>query len=225
MVDYGATGEIPQGATGEMPQRDVAALVADYHQVLYRYAYRLTGCASDAEDLTQQTFLVAQQKLSQLRQAESARAWLFTILRNCYLKGFRRQLPTSATTLDFCVDDIAEPIVEDEIDREQLQAALDTLPDDFKLVLMLFYFEERPYQEIATLLEIPLGTVMSRLSRAKAHLRKALTARATPVDVASKPDNSTLSVATSFAESTFAETKNFSEAKKPSAERPVVVRR
>ena len=178
------------GAPSEMPHLDVAQLVGDYHQVLYRYAYRLTGSGPDAEDLTQQTFLVAQQKLAQLRQAESARSWLFTILRNCYLKGFRRQLPIAAASLDLTIDDIPEPAADAEIDREQLQAGLDSLSDDFKLVLMLFYFEERPYQEIAQLLEIPVGTVMSRLSRAKAHLRKSLLARESDENPSSqnKPD-------------------------------------
>ena len=70
-------------------------LVADHHQELYRYAYRLSGSVSDAEDLTQQAFLIAQQKLGQVRDAGSVRGWLFTVLRNCYLKarGKRLALP------------------------------------------------------------------------------------------------------------------------------------
>lgn len=208
-------------ANGELPRMDVAQLVGDYHPVLYRYAYRLTGAVADAEDLTQQTFLVAQQKLGQLRQVESVRSWLFTILRNCYLKGFRRQLPMSPAGLDLCIDEIPEPDGEAEIDRQQLQAALDTLPDDFKLVLLLFYFEEQSYQEIAEQLEIPIGTVMSRLSRGKSHLRKALLARQNPA----VPALSSLAAA-KFVEPTFPEISTPApDLKKPNVERPVVVRR
>ena len=67
----------------------IARLVVDHHADVYRYAYRLAGSSVDAEDLTQQTFLAAQLKLAQLRSSDTARAWLFTILRNCYLKSRR----------------------------------------------------------------------------------------------------------------------------------------
>ena len=146
----------------------IARLVVDHHADVYRYAYRLCGSTTDAEDLTQQTFLAAQVKLTQLRASESARAWLFAILRNCYLKSRRRaQLP--ATSVELNVNEIpARTATDSAIDRERLQAALDALPDDYKLVLLLYYFEEYSYRDIATRLDIPLGTVMSRLSRARA---------------------------------------------------------
>src|SRR5690606_34165254 len=77
-----AGGREEPGGTGLA----LAQLVAEHHQSLYRYAYRLSGSAADAEDLVQQVFLVAHQKLDQIRDAQSVRAWLFTVLRNCYLK-------------------------------------------------------------------------------------------------------------------------------------------
>lgn len=157
-----------------LPTLDLSQLVLDHHEVLYRYAYRLTGSVPDAEDLTQQVFLVAQQKHTQLRDVGSARCWLFTILRNCYLKGFRRRIPIPATNLEFDMESIPQEVLEREIDGERLQLALDELPEQFKMVVLLFYFEERPYREIAELLEVPIGTVMSRLSRAKTHLRQRL---------------------------------------------------
>ena len=153
---------------------DIAALVLEHHVSVYRYAYRLTGTAVDAEDLTQQTFLVAHQKITQLRATENARQWLYTILRNSYLKGFRRRIPLPAASLALDIESIAEKAPQSAVDQERLQAALNELPERFKVVVMLFYFEERPYREIAELLEVPLGTVMSRLSRAKAHLRQRL---------------------------------------------------
>ena len=155
---------------------DVGRLVADHHQALYRYAFRLAGSAVDAEDLTQQAFLIAQQKLDQLRNAQCARGWLFTVLRNCYLKTRRRRLPIPAASLELDVNSIPEDAVEHQVDSQRLQAAIDSLDDDFKTTLLMFYFEHRSYREIAEALEIPLGTVMSRLSRAKGRLRQQLLA-------------------------------------------------
>ncbi len=80
---------------------DVAQLVADHHEVLFRYAYRLTGSIPDAEDLTQQVFLVAQQKSDQVRNLDCVRSWLFTVLRNCYLKSHRQRLPQPMACAEF----------------------------------------------------------------------------------------------------------------------------
>jgi len=162
MVDDGAKTEI-------------AALVGEHHASVYRYAFRLTGSVPDAEDLTQQVFLTAQQKFAQLRNEESARSWLFAILRNCFFKSCQKRVPQAA--IDACVDleDIAVPAVEKEvIDQEQLQKAIQELSPLNRLVLAMFYYEDLSYRQIADRLEIPIGTVMSRLARAKAHLRARL---------------------------------------------------
>jgi RNA polymerase sigma-70 factor (ECF subfamily) len=153
---------------------DVDQLVVDHHQALYRYAFRLTGSVADAEDLTQQVFLVAQQKLEQVRDAQCVRGWLFAILRNAYLKTRRQRLPLPAASAELDINTVPDDDVEEAIDGEQLQAAIDSLNDEFKITVLLFYFEHRSYREIAQLLEIPIGTVMSRLSRAKAQLRDRL---------------------------------------------------
>lgn len=154
---------------------DVAQLVAEHHQAVYRYAYRLTGSVADAEDLTQQVFLIAQQKLSQLRDLERAQSWLLAIGRNSFLKACQRRRPIPAADLDLDVDTVpAETPHEGEIDREQLQEALSQLPAPFRVVLVMFYFEECSYRQIAEDLDLPIGTVMSRLARAKRHLRSRL---------------------------------------------------
>ena len=154
---------------------DVAQLVAEFHQAVYRYAFRLTGSVPDAEDLTQQAFLTAQEKLGQLRRAESAQGWLFAILRNCFLKARQRRRPTAATNLRLDIDTVpAEMPREAEIDRDRLQEAIDQLPAPFRVVLVMFYFEECSYRQIAEQLDLPIGTVMSRLSRAKRYLRLRL---------------------------------------------------
>jgi RNA polymerase sigma-70 factor (ECF subfamily) len=154
---------------------DLVGLVVAHHAPLYRYAYRLSGCAAEAEDLTQQTFLIAQRKLHQVRDPGRAAAWLFAVLRSCFLKSLRRQRPASAASANVALEEFSGPTPEtDEIDREQLANALTELPAEFRVVLLMFYFEELSYQEIAEQLEVPIGTVMSRLSRAKGHLRKRL---------------------------------------------------
>lgn len=156
---------------------DLAELVEAYHADLYRYALRLSGSVADAEDLTQQAYLQAHGRLDQLRDPEAARAWLMAILRNCYLRQQRR--PSEAVTIEpslDCFPDPADKGSDDEIDQEALTAALAELPEEFRVVLLLYYFEGFSYRRIAEELGLPPGTVMSRLSRAKSHLRRRLAA-------------------------------------------------
>jgi RNA polymerase sigma-70 factor (ECF subfamily) len=154
---------------------DVAMLVAEHHEAVYRYAYRLCGSAADAEDLAQTTFLAAQQKLDQLRDPQRAKSWLLAVVRNAFLKNKRRHAPTAAVDLQLDVATIADELPDDEpFDSERLQQALDELPDEFKIAVTMFYFEQRSYKEIAQELDVPAGTVMSRLSRAKSHLRRRM---------------------------------------------------
>jgi RNA polymerase sigma-70 factor (ECF subfamily) len=154
---------------------EIAQLVDEHHAVLYRYAYRLTGSVHDAEDLTQQAFLAAHQKLDQLRDRQRASSWLCSILRNAWLKALQRRHATPASTLELDLQNIVQtPDESTPIDRELLQRALDDLPAEFKVVLLMFYFEGLSYRAIAEQLAVPLGTVMSRLARGKAHLRRRL---------------------------------------------------
>lgn len=165
-------GDDPSSAEGGLPS--LAELIETFHAPLYRYAFRLTGQTADAEDLTQQAFLVAQRKRHQIREAERAGAWLFAVLRSCYLKSKRKNSPT--TLGDGSMEDFeaVESSALHVLDREKLQAALLDLPDEFRVVVLMFYFEELSYKEIAEQVGIPIGTVMSRLSRAKNHLRSRL---------------------------------------------------
>src|SRR5262245_38569751 len=160
---------------------DLAALAVAHHAAVYRYAHRLCGCPIEAEDLTRQTFLIAQRKLHQLREGDRACGWLLAVVRSCFLKSIRKSRPMPLANVELVIDeDSATTRQFDEIDREQLSAALAELPDEFRIVVLMFYFEELSYQEIAKELEIPIGTVMSRLSRAKSHLRRRL-APSTPI--------------------------------------------
>lgn len=158
-------------------------LVAEHHAAVYRYAYRLCGSAADAEDITQQTFLIAQQKLDQVRESDRVGHWLLVVARNAFLKSCRRKVPMPAGGLEIDINSVPDRATADSaqaetdiepIGPEQLQAAIDELPDEFRIPLLMFYFEESSYREIAEQLDLPPGTVMSRLSRAKSHLRRRL---------------------------------------------------
>jgi RNA polymerase sigma-70 factor (ECF subfamily) len=160
------------GATGS---RHVASLVEQHYESLYRYAYRLSGVQADAEDLTQEAFCKAQAQLSTLRDPERAKPWLFSILRNAYLHRARTDRSHRQISLDAIGDVPADPPLEvPEIGPEQLQLALNELPEGFRTPVILFYFEDMSYRDIAEQMDLPIGTVMSRLARAKTHLRDRL---------------------------------------------------
>jgi RNA polymerase sigma-70 factor (ECF subfamily) len=156
-------------------RRNVQRLVEEHYESLYRYAYRLSGQSAEAEDLTQEAFCKAQLCLAQLRDPARARAWLFRIVRNVYLHKLRAERQHPCLSLDD-LSDIPEPAPGPlpAIDPEQLQEALDDLPEPFRTPVILFYFDEFSYKDIALHMELPIGTVMSRLARAKAYLRARL---------------------------------------------------
>jgi len=155
--------------------RTVQRLVDEHYAALYRYAYRLAGSQSDAEDLTQEAFCQAQLKLGQLRDRTRAKAWLFSILRNAYLHRVRASKNQPTTSLEL-VGDVPERLPESlpEVDPDQLQKVLNELPEVFRTPIILYYFEEFSYRDIAEQMDLPIGTVMSRLARAKSHLRARL---------------------------------------------------
>ncbi|MEZ6141729.1 MAG: RNA polymerase sigma factor [Zavarzinella sp.] len=157
-------------------------IVEDYYAQLYRYAYRLSGTQADAEDLTQETFCKAHLQWGKLRETTKVRSWLYTILRNVYLHKLRSAKIRKEVTLESfgttgsgelpaTMPDIPEEL---EVSPEKLQAALNELPEEFRTPVILFYFEEMTYRDIAEQMELPIGTVMSRLARAKTHLKARL---------------------------------------------------
>jgi RNA polymerase sigma-70 factor (ECF subfamily) len=157
-------------------------LVRDYYEALYRFAYRLSGSANDASDLVQETYRVAFESIHQLQKVDSARSWLFTILVNLYRQQRRRgalvqYCPPEALTERA---DVREPLETEEdwepqaIDPQQLHQAIQELDEDFRIPLLLHYMERFKYREIAEQLGIPIGTVMSRINRAKEQLRRLL---------------------------------------------------
>ena len=158
---------------------EISQLVDQHYEPVFRFAYRLSGTSHEAEDISQQAFLDAQRKLDTLRDPDKVRAWLFMIVRNLY----RRRIRDRVTRGEFALEVLADPIdqkqdsdkrVEQALDSESLQQVLNELPEEFRSVLLLFYFRELSYREIAEQLDVPIGTVMSRLSRGKKQLRERI---------------------------------------------------
>ena len=157
---------------------------SEYLDGLYGYAMVLSRNRTEAEDLVQETCLRALRAIGRLRADGSVKSWLFTILRNIWLNQVR-QRRTAPDLLELDADDnganepadtAQDPLTEyvNRIEREQVRAAIQKLPLEFREIILLREYEELSYQEIAALLDCPPGTVMSRLARARSKLRDSL---------------------------------------------------
>ena len=155
-------------------RRWVREWVEAFYLPMYRYAYFLSGSHNDAEDLTQEAFCKAQMSWKQLRQPDHPRPWLFAILRNCFLRQRRDEQSARQVPLDEALAQSVEDSSPLESSVAELQAALNELPEAYRTPIVLFYFDDFTYRDIADHMEIPIGTVMSRLARAKAYLRTRL---------------------------------------------------
>jgi len=152
-------------------------LVDAHYASLYRFALSLARNSPDASDLVQQTFFIWATKGHALRDVAKVKAWLFTTLYREFLRGRRRS--GRATSLDDHPTLKNEVAAEDvdrvaRLDAETVLTSLQSVDEIFRVPLTLFYLEDLSYQEIATTLDVPIGTVMSRLSRGKSQLRAAL---------------------------------------------------
>jgi len=146
---------------------------------LFGMAYRLTGNAHDAEDLVQETMLRAYRAFDRYRPGTNARAWLFTILHRLRTDALRRK-GRRPETVELVDDGPPVPPVHEESltsGREDIVRALEGLPESFRAAVVLRDVEEFSYAEIAKILEIPVGTVMSRIHRGRALLRQTLSGR------------------------------------------------
>lgn len=145
---------------------------------LYRTAKRLTRNETDAEDLVQETFMQAWKSFENYEIGTNCRAWLYKILFNKY-DHHRRRLYTQSKYLQesdefvFDLTPATEPVPEHLTDREVI-AALDKLPEHYRSVVLLADVHEFDYKEVSTILGIPMGTVMSRLNRARTQLKRSL---------------------------------------------------
>lgn len=161
---------------------DLEALVEEHYQPLYRFAYSLTGSEADAGDLTQQTFYIWQTKGHQLRETSKVKSWLFTTMHREYLNSKRRFTRFPHCDLEQAQGELppAPTLSPDGLDAKTVVAALARVEQPHQAAVALFYLEDYSYKEIAEILNIPIGTVKSRLARGIAQLRQLLAPAATP---------------------------------------------
>jgi RNA polymerase sigma factor (sigma-70 family) len=153
-------------------------IVDAHYQGLYRFALSMCKSEATAQDLVQQTFLQWAKKGHTLREAEKAKTWLFTTIYREWLGMARRAKKVDEVKFEPDLhggsqsqDDEAPP---PRVDNATLQRALDQLEPNYRAPLVLFYLKDLSYRDIAETLNVPVGTIMSRLSRAKDKLREIL---------------------------------------------------
>ncbi len=154
----------------------VKTWVEEHSEFLFKMAYRLAGSGADAEDLVQQTFLKVQQNRHSLASGpQEIRPWLIRVLRNEWLQQLRKDRKKVPWPLHL-EHDLAEP---DEPSDSvpvfgDIQPLLNRMPPDFREPLVLHYLAGMGYREISEQLDLPMGTVMSRLARARSWLKNRL---------------------------------------------------
>lgn len=169
---------------------DPQNLVKEYYQVLYRFAYSLSRADSEAWDLTQQTYYLWVKKGHQLRDRSKVKTWLFTTLYHEFLAGRRKRERFVGEELheeQLAAPDTSPEAI-DELDCSVVQAALLQLKEPYRAPLALFYLQSHSYKQIAEILDIPIGTVMSRISRAKLELRKLIVKSGDSISLRNNPE-------------------------------------
>jgi RNA polymerase sigma-70 factor (ECF subfamily) len=179
---------VPEERQFHSRQEEFEALALAHFDALYNTALRMTRNPSAAQDLVQETYLKAYRFFDRFEPGTNLKAWLFTILRNTYINAYRKtarqqqQVDFEHVRLFYAdtsassewqdrgsVEALLRHVVQDDVKR-----ALDELPDEYRLVVLLADLEDFSYKEIAAIVDCPVGTVMSRLFRGRRLLRKSL---------------------------------------------------
>ena len=157
-------------------RQEFELLVSSYYSALYQFAFSLARNENDAGDLTQQTFYTWARKGHQLRDRSKVKTWLFTTLYHEFLEKKRRQTRFPHCELSEVDQDLPNvlPVSVNELDSTAVLQSLARLDEPFQAPLALFYLEDCSYKEIADILDVPLGTVKSRISRGIAQLQRML---------------------------------------------------
>ena len=176
----------------------------EYLDPLYGAALRLTRSPSDAEDLVQDTFLKAHRFYDRFEAGTNLKAWLFRILTNTFINRYRRKTrerdvldgidsgPVGEGVMSrSAMRALSSPIADAErtLLAREIQNALDALPEDYRVMILLADVEELAYKEIADIVGCPIGTVMSRLHRARKMMQKHLVAQAVELGVIEPGDD------------------------------------
>lgn len=176
-----------------MDESDYERVVALHHGNLYRFAFSLAGNADDAAELTQEAFVKLLTRGGQLRDPDKAKSWLFTTLYRIFAGWKRHEKRFQHLEIVSVEHELPSvtPELADELDSETAMDAALELDEHFRVPLVLYYLQSLTYREIAEVLELPIGTVMSRLSRGKELLRRQLVNRKqrqqVPADTAPSP--------------------------------------
>jgi RNA polymerase sigma factor (sigma-70 family) len=152
------------------------ALVNEHYNPLFRFAMSLTHAESDARDLTQHTFYTWASKGHQLRDGAKAKTWLYTTLHRAFLQVRRRQVRFPHHDLEEVSQDLPVQLPEftNSADCAEVLPALGKVDEVFRAAVALYYLEDCSYKEIAAILDVPVGTVKSRIARGLAQLREIL---------------------------------------------------
>ena len=159
-----------------MPPEEFEQIVSEYYEPLYRFALSLARTEVDACDLTQETFYIWATKSHQLRDRSKVKSWLFTILHREFLQLRKRVVRFPHFELDEANEElpVISPDIVNTLDGPRVLEFLRQVQEPYQAALNLFYLEDYSYREIADILEIPLGTVRSRISRGLAQLQQSI---------------------------------------------------
>jgi RNA polymerase sigma-70 factor (ECF subfamily) len=184
-IGLGSQGMIGFGASssqGGQPLAGFEELAMPLFDSLYNFARWLAHNSNDAEDLVQETYLKALRGFASFQPGTNFRAWMFQILRNTFLSSCSKLERRMTVAMDseedgpeLAVENVTpETILMNRSNSQLVQRAIDDLPVHYRETLLLCEVEEMSYQEIAEILSIPIGTVMSRLARARKAVRESL---------------------------------------------------
>jgi len=189
-TDKSAKGAIPMTRRNEAERHKEFEAEALVHlDLLYNSAVQMTRNVADAQDLVQETFLKAYRFFDKFKRGTNCKAWLFKIMKNNFINAFRKR-SKEPIRVDFedveailaaepeskvpSIEEIKSGNVFEELVEDDVKEALDQLPFEFRMVTILSDVEGLSYQEIAEIMECPIGTVRSRLSRARKFLQGKL---------------------------------------------------